>query len=60
MALRNFDPDIATALNNEMVKSGIHVHANTNGVAKVTPEATGDKKLSSLSMVILFMVPMWC
>ena len=34
-ALRDFDEDISDFLDKEMVKSGITIHRNTNGVAKV-------------------------
>ncbi|KAL7521324.1 hypothetical protein ACHAWX_005998 [Stephanocyclus meneghinianus] len=42
-ALREFDPMISDGLDAEMVKAGIHIHRNTNGVAKVALDASGKK-----------------
>lgn len=46
-ALRNFDPDISAALDDEMTKAGITIHRNTAGVASVALDAaTGTKTVS--------------
>ena len=42
-ALREFDPMVSEALDKEMVKAGIFIHRNTNGVAKITSDGA-DKK----------------
>ena len=42
-ALRDFDPMISDGLDAEMVKSGIHIHRHTNGVAKVTLDQSKKK-----------------
>ena len=42
-ALREFDPMISDGLDAEMVKAGIHIHRNTNGVAKVALDGSGKK-----------------
>jgi glutathione reductase (NADPH) len=44
-ALRPFDPDISDALDTEMQKAGITIHRNTNGVAQVSLDAEGKKKV---------------
>lgn len=41
-ALREFDPAISEGLDAEMVRAGINIHRNTNGVAKVALD--GNKK----------------
>jgi glutathione reductase (NADPH) len=43
-ALREFDPMISEGLDEEMIRAGIHVHRNTNGVAKVALDRDGKKK----------------
>jgi len=49
-ALRSFDEEISDFLDGEMVKQGIIIHRNTNGVAKVTKdEATGLKTVLTVS-----------
>lgn len=45
-ALRNFDPDIAAALDEEMQKAGITIHRNTAGVSQVSLDNQGKKKVS--------------
>ena len=42
-ALRDFDPLVSEELDKAMVKAGIFIHRNTNGVAKVTSDG-GNKK----------------
>jgi len=44
-ALRDFDPLVSEALDDEMVKAGIFIHRNTNGVAKVTSDGGSKKNL---------------
>lgn len=45
-ALREFDPMISDALDAEMIKSGIHIHRYTNGVAKVALDQSGKKMVT--------------
>lgn len=45
-ALREFDPLISDALDTEMVKSGIKIHRNTNGVEKVELDSSGKKTVT--------------
>ena len=42
-ALRSFDPDVADALDAEMVKQGIIIHRHTKGIEEVTLDASGKK-----------------
>jgi glutathione reductase (NADPH) len=46
-ALREFDPMISDGLDKEMVKAGIMIHRNTNGVAKVTAD---DQKKKTVTL----------
>jgi glutathione reductase (NADPH) len=48
-AIREFDEDISNFLDAEMVRQGIVLHRNTNGVAKVELEADGKKTVTTLS-----------
>jgi glutathione reductase (NADPH) len=43
-ALRSFDDIISQGLDDEMVKAGIHIHRNTNGVVKVTKDEVHQTK----------------
>jgi len=47
-ALRNFDEDVSDFLDGEMVRQGITIHRNTDGVAKVevSPAADGKKAVT--------------
>lgn len=45
-ALREFDPLVSDGLDAEMIKAGIHIHRNTNGVAKVTSDKSGKKHVT--------------
>jgi len=45
-ALRSFDPMISEELNNEMMKSGILIHRNTNGVEKIELDNSGKKNVT--------------
>lgn len=47
-ALREFDDTISDALDHAMVKSGIVIHRNTNGVANVTLDANTKTKTIAL------------
>jgi len=47
-ALRTFDPDIANALDKEMVKAGMIIHRDTNGVAKIEIDGNGTSKTVEL------------
>ena len=44
-ALREFDPDISDALDDEMQRAGITIHRNTAGVSKVTLDDKGKKNV---------------
>jgi len=44
-ALREFDPMIGEGLDKEMVKAGIFIHRNNNGVAKVTSDGQNKKNV---------------
>ena len=48
-ALRTFDEDVSDFLDKEMVKAGIHMHRNTNGVAKIELMENGQKKVTTVS-----------
>jgi glutathione reductase (NADPH) len=43
-ALRSFDDIISQGLDDEMVKAGIHIHRNTNGVVKVIQDEVDQTK----------------
>ena len=45
-ALREFDPDISESLDVEMVRQGIVIHRNTNGVARVAIDSQGEKMVT--------------
>jgi glutathione reductase (NADPH) len=45
-ALRTFDPDISNSLDAEMIKQGINIHRNTNGVAKIEIDGAGKKTVT--------------
>ena len=50
-ALRNFDPDISAALDEEMLKAGIIIHRNTAGVKQISlDEISRERKQCHLSM----------
>lgn len=47
-ALRNFDPDISAALDEEMLKAGITIHRNTAGVQQISLDNESKTKTVSL------------
>jgi glutathione reductase (NADPH) len=47
-ALRNFDQEIASFLDKEMVRQGIQIHRNTEGVASVEVDVNGKKIVKSI------------
>mmetsp|Transcript_37248 Transcript_37248/g.55727 ORF Transcript_37248/g.55727 Transcript_37248/m.55727 type:complete len:323 (-) Transcript_37248:407-1375(-) len=52
-ALRTFDPAISDGLDAEMIKAGIHIHRNTNGVKKVEIQ-NGKKTVTTESGDIIY------
>mmetsp|Transcript_33578 Transcript_33578/g.48949 ORF Transcript_33578/g.48949 Transcript_33578/m.48949 type:complete len:496 (-) Transcript_33578:414-1901(-) len=52
-ALRTFDPAISDGLDAEMIKAGIHIHRNTNGVKKVQIQ-NGKKTVTTESGDIIY------
>ena len=53
-ALREFDPMVSDGLDAEMVKAGIHIHRNTNGVAKVQADQEGKKIVTLVSGDVIY------
>lgn len=48
-ALRDFDPMISEGLDAEMIKAGINVHRNTNGIGSVRLDPNGKKTVTTVS-----------
>ena len=44
-ALREFDDDVSNFLDAEMIRQGIHIHRNTDGVTKVELDSATGKKI---------------
>jgi glutathione reductase (NADPH) len=53
-ALREFDPMISDGLDAEMLKTGIMIHRNTNGVAKVVKDQNGKKNVTLHSGDVIY------
>eukprot|EP00956_Cyclotella_meneghiniana_P039689 scaffold177176_cov62-Cyclotella_meneghiniana.AAC.1 len=53
-AIREFDPMIADGLDAEMIKAGIIIHRNTNGVAKVVADESGKKNVTLNSGDVIY------
>lgn len=49
MALRDFDEDVGKFLDDVMVKGGLNIHRNTQGIKKVELLANGLKKVTTVS-----------
>jgi glutathione reductase (NADPH) len=53
-AIREFDPMISDGLDAEMIKAGIMIHRNTNGVAKVVADQSGKKNVTLHSGDVIY------
>ena len=53
-AIREFDPMISDGLDAEMIKAGIMIHRNTNGVAKVIADESGKKNVTLHSGDVIY------